>query len=79
MKKGYISLGSNEGRRLENIREAVVKIQKKIGILTDLSSLYETPAWGFEGPDFLNACIGIQTDFTPHELLQKLLKIERQM
>jgi len=79
MKKAYISLGSNKGRRLEDIREAVVQIQKKIGILTDLSSLYETPAWGFEGPDFLNACIGIQTDFTPHELLQNLLKIERQM
>ena len=79
MKKAYISLGSNEGRRLKDIREAVVQIQKKIGILTDLSSLYEAPAWGFEGPDFLNACIGIETDFTSHELLQKLLKIERQM
>ena len=40
MKKAYISLGSNEGRRLKDIREAVVQIQKKIGILTDLSSLY---------------------------------------
>ena len=79
MNKAYISLGSNMGQRLEEIREAVVQIQKKIGILTDLSSLFESPTWGFEGPDFLNACIGIQTDFTPHELLQKLLKIERQM
>tara|TARA_B100001173_G_scaffold310596_1_gene325558 strand:+ start:279 stop:1355 length:1077 start_codon:yes stop_codon:yes gene_type:complete len=67
------------GDRLKEIREAIVRIQKNIGILTDLSSLYENQAWGFEGPDFLNACIGVQTDFTPHELLKKLLKIEHQM
>ncbi len=79
MNKVYISLGSNEGDRLKEIRAAVVQIQKNIGILTDLSSLYENPAWGFEGPDFLNACIGVQTDFTPHELLKKLLKIEHKM
>lgn len=79
MDKAYISLGSNEGHRLYNLQEALVQIQKQVGILTDLSSLYETPAWGFEGPDFLNACIGIQTDFSAVELLEKLLKIERQM
>ena len=79
MDKAYISLGSNEGQRLKNLQEAVVQIQKQVGVLTDLSSLYETPAWGFEGPDFLNACIGVQTDFLPSELLQKLLKIERKM
>lgn len=79
MNKAYISLGSNKAQRLVSIREAVVQIQKKIGILTDLSSLYETSAWGFEGPDFLNACIGIQTGLTPLEVLQSLLAIERQM
>ena len=36
-------------------------------------------AWGFEGPDFFNACIEIQTDFSALELLNKLLNIERQM
>lgn len=79
MEKAYISLGSNEGQRLKNLQEAVLQIQKQVGVLSDLSSLYETPSWGFEGPDFLNACIGVQTDFLPVELLQKLLKIERQM
>ena len=79
MNKAYISLGSNEGQRLESIRKAVIQIQKRIGVLTDLSSLYETPAWGFEGPDFLNACIGIQTGHTPMEVLENLLAIEQQM
>ena len=79
MNKAYISLGSNEGQRLESIRKAVIQIQKRIGVLTDLSSLYETPAWGFEGPDFLNACIGIKTGDTPLEVLENLLAIEQQM
>jgi 2-amino-4-hydroxy-6-hydroxymethyldihydropteridine diphosphokinase len=77
MEKAYISLGSNKGQKLENLQDAVLQIQKQVGILTDLSSIYETPSWGFEGPDFFNACIGIQTDFSPAELLQKLLKFER--
>jgi len=79
MEKAYISLGSNEGQKLKNLQEAVLQIQKEVGILTDLSSIYETTSWGFEGPDFLNACIGVKTDFSPSELLQKLLKIEQQM
>ena len=60
--------------RLDNLQEALVQIQNQVGILTDLSSLYETQAWGFEGPDFLNACIGIQTDFTPHRATGKVIK-----
>ena len=57
MSKAYISLGANEGKRLENIQEAVTRIQNKIGNLIALSSLYQTPSLGFDGPDFLNACI----------------------
>lgn len=78
MNKGYISLGSNEGQRLKNIQESVVQIQKTIGILTDLSSLYQTPSWGFDGPDFLNACVGVKTKLSPVDVLGKLLEIEQQ-
>lgn len=76
MNKAYISLGSNEGQRLKNIQEAVVQIQKKIGTLTDLSSLYRTPSWGFDGPEFLNTCIEVQTPLNPGNVLDQLLKIE---
>ena len=79
MNKAYISLGSNQGQRIQGIRNAVVQIQKRIGVLTNLSSIYETPAWGFEGPNFLNACIGIQTGLKPMEVLENLLAIEQQM
>ena len=79
MNIAYISLGANQGNRLQNILEAVIQIQRKIGVLKGLSSLYQTPAWGFEGPDFLNACIEIQTDDKPLELMNKLLEIEQSM
>ena len=79
MNKAYISLGSNEGQCLNNIQEAVVQIQKDIGVLTDLSSLYQTRSWGFNGPDFLNACIGIDTELPPLQVLTNLLKIEKQL
>lgn len=79
MSKAYISLGANKGKRLENIREAVTRIQNKIGDLIALSSIYHTPSLGFEGPDFLNACIGIDTNFNPSDVLEKLLEIELAM
>ena len=79
MSKAYISLGANEGKRLENIQEAVTRIQNKIGNLITLSSLYQTPSLGFDGPDFLNACIEIDTSLNPLDVLDNLLDIERAM
>ena len=76
MSKAFISLGANEGKRLENFQVAVTLIQNKIGNLIALSSIYQTPSLGFEGPDFLNACIEIDTNLNPLELLDKLLEIE---
>mgnify|MGYP003312389405 CR=1 FL=1 len=79
MSKAFISLGANEGKRLENIQEAVTRIQNKIGNVIALSSIYQTPSMGFDGPDFLNACIEIDTGLNPLDVLDKLLDIERAM
>ena len=79
MNKAYISLGANKGKRLENIQEAVTRIQNNIGNLIALSSLYQASSLGFDGPDFLNACIEIETSLNPLEVLDKLLDIERAM
>ena len=72
----YIALGSNEGNRLELMQTAVVRIYREIGEIIEISKVYETPAWGFEGNPFLNACIAISTRFTAQKILRKLLKIE---
>ena len=44
MSKAYISLGANKGKRLENIREAVTRIQNKIGDLITSRHLFASEA-----------------------------------
>lgn len=75
----YISIGSNLGNRLETIQEAIFLITKKIGVVKKCSKVYECPAWGFSGENFLNACLHIQTELHPEELLFNLLEIEKKL
>ncbi|MGB7785145.1 MAG: 2-amino-4-hydroxy-6-hydroxymethyldihydropteridine diphosphokinase [Salinimicrobium sp.] len=75
----YIALGSNEGNRLALLQKAVDKIQKKVGEVIQVSPVYETPAWGFEGNAFFNACIEVLSRFSAEEVLVLLLKIETEM
>ncbi|UII80814.1 2-amino-4-hydroxy-6-hydroxymethyldihydropteridine diphosphokinase [Flagellimonas sp. CMM7] len=75
--QAYLSLGSNLGNRYLTLQKAIFSIQKKVGKVLALSSVYENPAVGFEGEDFLNACVAIITDLSPTELLTTLLQIER--
>ena len=72
----YIALGSNEGNRFDFLQKAVNEIQRRVGEVVKISSVYETPAWGFEGNAFLNACIAVDSRFEPGEILDTLLKIE---
>jgi deoxyguanosine kinase len=75
--KAYLSLGSNMGDRYLTLQKAIFRIQKKAGDILALSAVYENPAIGFEGEDFLNVCIAINTELLPMELLKTLLQIER--
>ena len=64
-KTAYISIGSNLGKKLHTIQESIFLIDKKIGVVTKCSRVYKTPALGFIGDDFLNACIQINTSLSP--------------
>lgn len=75
----YIALGSNEGNRLESLQAAVDMIYREIGDVHQVSGVYETPAWGFEGNTFYNACIKISTRFSAEKVLKKLLETETSM
>ncbi len=75
-KKAYLSLGSNKGSKKENLQLAIDEVQKYAGKVISISKIYQTPAWGFKGDDFLNACISIHTKLTSLDLLNTLLKIE---
>ncbi|MEX2577886.1 MAG: 2-amino-4-hydroxy-6-hydroxymethyldihydropteridine diphosphokinase [Verrucomicrobiales bacterium] len=82
MPRAGLSLGSNLGNRLANLREAVDRLDEARS--TDhllVSSIYETEAvgCGTDSPDFLNAVVEIETELTPEALMDFLQNIETAM
>lgn len=77
--KVYISLGSNMGNRLALLQKAIFRIHARVGKVLDISSVYENPAVGFQGGDFLNAAASVLTPLGPEALLEALLAIEREL
>ncbi len=75
----YLSLGSNLGNKLFNLQRAVLLLKKKLGNILEISGVYKSPSWGFEGEDFLNACLSIETQNTATEVLIIILKVEQEM
>ncbi|WP_255327418.1 2-amino-4-hydroxy-6-hydroxymethyldihydropteridine diphosphokinase [Pedobacter sp. V48] len=73
-------LGSNLGDREQLIEDAIKQIANEIGEVLIRSSVYETEAWGNEDqPSFLNIALGVETKFTPTEVLNKALGIELEL
>ncbi len=73
----HLSLGSNLGNKLNNILLAKEIIGRKTGKIVSESSVYKTSPWGTDSDNFyLNQVIKIETILTPHELINKILKIE---
>ncbi len=80
MHRVYLSLGTNLGNRRENIREAIRKIGEQVGVVTRQSALYETKPWGFSTPnEFINACVLVETELVPRQLLEATQRIEKEM
>ncbi|WP_369819698.1 2-amino-4-hydroxy-6-hydroxymethyldihydropteridine diphosphokinase [Ulvibacter sp. MAR_2010_11] len=75
----YLSLGSNMGNRFELLQQAVQAIFEEIGSVLKISSVYETPAMGFEGDAFLNCVVVVQSTLSPKKILAAILEIEKQM
>ena len=49
-------------------------------MIIQLSSLYETAAWGkTDQPSFLNQAMEIETELSAEQLIKQLLKIEKMM
>lgn len=75
----YIALGSNKGNKLAFLQTAVDAIFERIGAVSKISKVYETPALGFEGDAFYNACIKVETQLKPKKLLKVLKQIEKEL
>ncbi|MBT8318890.1 MAG: 2-amino-4-hydroxy-6-hydroxymethyldihydropteridine diphosphokinase, partial [Gramella sp.] len=71
-----LALGSNLGDRLGYMQIALEKIHQNIGWVLEVSKIYETPAWGFDGNAFYNACVSVSTRLEAEEVLMEIQKIE---
>jgi 2-amino-4-hydroxy-6-hydroxymethyldihydropteridine diphosphokinase len=75
----YLSLGSNVGDRMANLRAAIAAFGA-LGRVTAVSSFYETePVEYTQQPWFVNCAVALETEKMPKQLLSGLLKIEREL
>jgi 2-amino-4-hydroxy-6-hydroxymethyldihydropteridine diphosphokinase len=76
---GYLGLGSNEGDRQANLRAARDALERAGVKVLAASSVYETEPQGevTDQPDFLNACLRVDTELAPGELLEVCKDVER--
>lgn len=74
MGRAYLSLGSNidAGRWLA---AGVAELRERFGRL-DVSPVYRSAAVGFDGPDFLNLAVGLDSDLGPEALNDWLHALE---
>jgi len=78
--KGYLGLGSNVGDRIAHLRAARDSLAAHGVAVLRSSSVYETEPQGeiLDQPDFLNACLEVETDLAPEDLLDacKVVEVE---
>ena len=75
----FLSLGSNQGDSHGHLQAAVNLLFNRLGNVIQLSPLYKTASWGYDGADFLNAVVYLKTQCTSHEVITEILKIEREL
>ncbi|WP_348722976.1 2-amino-4-hydroxy-6-hydroxymethyldihydropteridine diphosphokinase [Tenacibaculum sp. 190524A05c] len=75
----YLSLGTNQGNKLENLQRAIDAIAEEVGSVLSIASIYETASWGFDSDNFYNTCIKVSTYLPPEELIARLLEIEKEL
>jgi 2-amino-4-hydroxy-6-hydroxymethyldihydropteridine diphosphokinase len=74
-----LSLGSNQGNRLENIERAIALLHQEVGTVVSVSSLYESDSWGFDSDSFYNCILILHTNLSAFKLLKKILKVEKKL
>ena len=78
---GYLGLGSNIGDTRAHLAAAIAALPEHGVRVLACSSLYETEPVGLvlDQADFLNACVRIETELGPEDLLDACKAVERQV
>jgi 2-amino-4-hydroxy-6-hydroxymethyldihydropteridine diphosphokinase len=79
--KAYIGLGANLGPREVTLLRAVDLLGAEPGVeVLAVSGLRETaPVGNADQPEFLNGAVALETSLTARELLDALLRVEREL
>ena len=76
----FLLLGSNLGDRKQNLVMARQMVEEIAGPVVTGSGIYETEPWGYlDQPFFYNQIIEVSTWLSPHDLLLKLISIEKKL
>jgi 2-amino-4-hydroxy-6-hydroxymethyldihydropteridine diphosphokinase len=78
---GLLGLGSNVGERRAHLQDAVDALPG-VGVrVLAASSVYDTDPVGevLDQPSFLNACLRVETELEPLELLDAAKRMEREL
>jgi len=81
MTPGYLGLGSNIGDRRAQLEKAVAALPENGVKVLASSSVYETEPVGLvlDQRQFYNACLRVETDHGPEELLRACKEVERSL
>jgi 2-amino-4-hydroxy-6-hydroxymethyldihydropteridine diphosphokinase len=81
VRAGYLGLGSNVGDRRAALEAAVAALPRHGVEVLASSSVYETEPVGevLDQPDFLNACVRVETALEPEALLDACKAVEREL
>ena len=81
MSAGYLGLGSNVGDRRAHLEDAVAALPEHGVRVLASSSVFETEPVGLvlDQREFFNACLRIETEHGPEELLEACKAVERSL
>ena len=81
VRSGLLGLGSNVGARRAQLQAAVDALPAVGVAVLASSSTYDTDPVGevLEQPSFLNACLRVETELEPLELLDAAKRVEREL
>jgi 2-amino-4-hydroxy-6-hydroxymethyldihydropteridine diphosphokinase len=70
--RACLSLGSNI--EAESNLPKAIELLREVGKVVAVSSVWESKSVGFDGPNFLNACVLFLTPLQPVELKEKIIR-----